>query len=164
MKLWKNKFSNQNKILLGIIIVIILVAGGAGLKKYRDYNHGYTKENVVVNKIDLKKTSGPASLPENFPKDIPVDFTNVIESNTSDYLDHSVIVSVFAYTTKTQSQEAVFNSYLNYLQRSGYKVLPEDKNIKTGFILGRKGNVELGININQASDVATVRVAYTERK
>jgi hypothetical protein len=108
--------SNRSALLLalaGAVLIIIAYFMLRGPSPKQEEAPSITKENVKVTNVNLASAVSPESrLPEGFLRDIPVEFGEIVESYSADYLDKNLTQYVVAY----MSSKSVEEKYKEYEQ------------------------------------------------
>lgn len=152
----------KNLVVLLLVLLIIILGGSILYKKIQ--NDGNTREKVKITNADLTAENPAQKVPANFPKDIPVQLTEVIESYDLEYPERGVIVSGITFKT-FRTPADLFESYKGYLVQAGYVVDERNMNQDSGVLYFTKENNVLGVIINPLNEVdgkRAVQLVYTK--
>ncbi len=154
----------RNPIVVLLVLLIIVAGAAVWFKKY--YNNSNTREKVEVTKIDLEKAEGKDKIPVDFPKEIPIQLTNVEDSFTMAYPERNVVVSGVTFKTSSSSND-IYEIYEGFMQASGYTVDVKNTDRDKGVLYGAKDGNVLGMIITYAEEVGSMRrvqLVYTQYK
>lgn len=158
--------SNKTSLVSILILLILIVGAVFWFKKYYK-NDGNFHEKVVESPVDLSKATKPEEkIPASFPKDIPLQLNEVIESTTLNYPERGVTVSIISFKTFRSNAE-LFSTYKVYFTNAGYVLQNSNTGEKLGTIFGDKDGNNLGvmIGLNVESDgQRIVKLVYTQNK
>lgn len=153
----------KNLVVL-LFVLLIVIAGGTVL--FRKYFDGNSHEKVKYSQVDLSKAEANEKIPVNFPKDIPVELTDVTDSYNVEYPDRGIIISGVTFNTLRPPFE-IFNFYKQTLIQLGYEINDVSTNQDRGILYARKGEDVFGVTINAINSTdgkLTVRLVYTAKK
>ncbi len=148
------------KPIVLLIVLLILIAGG--ITVYKQYNSKSKNKNVTIETVDLRTAKGENKLPKGFPRDIPVDLSNVTESFSANYEDDKVLQGGFTFMSQ-QTKDEAYNSYLTSITNSGYILDTQNTNKEAGYILGTKDGSQISFAITEINNSVQIQVAYTNR-
>lgn len=152
----------KNLVVL-LVALLIVIAGGSVLYK-KINNDGNTREKVEINKIDIEKVEGAEKIPAGFPKDIPLELGEVIDSYTMDYEDRGVMISAVSFRT-FRTPADLFGFYRGSLNIAGYLENELNTNQDRGILYMEKGGNQLAISIgisNVEDGKREVQIVHTE--
>jgi hypothetical protein len=147
-----------------LIVLLIVIAGGTVL--FRKYFDGNYHERVKLSQVDLSKAEPNEKIPANFPKDIPVELTDITESYDMEYPARGVIISGITFNTARPPFE-IFNFYKQTLIQLGYAIDDSSTNQDRGILYAKKGGDVLAMAINSVNPTdgkVTVRLVNTAKK
>jgi len=116
---------------------------------------------VKVTQANIAET-GTSRLPAGFPKDIPVEEVNVIESYRAVYTEQNVTQYTVSYTS-TKSRDALWDMYNSFMKSAGFSLDTSASFKSLGQISGSKGSDGLSIVLSARSGLTLVQVSYLDR-
>ena len=150
----------KNLVVLLVVLLIVIAGGSVLFKKYFD---GNTHERVKVSKVNLEKAEGAEKIPANFPKDIPIQLTDVEDSTSSEYPGRNVIVSSITFKTLRDPRE-LFNTYKQYFETNGYLINTTATKEENGVLYASKKDNTVAVIISYADEINSARrvqIVYT---
>lgn len=161
---------NSHKTLIysaiALIIVLLVVVFLATISKKSPSNTQkpeVTKENVLVNKVDLNSTSDKEKLPQGFPAFIPVETKDAFESYSASYPERKITQYTVSYkTSKTVSEK--YDEYLSFMTKNGFTFSNDGQNKETGTLYGTKNGDDLLVVVSKSEDKTSVQISYLDRQ
>ncbi len=153
----------RNPIVVLLVLLIIVAGAAVWFKKYN--NSTNTREKIEVTKVDLEKAEGKDKVPVDFPKEIPLQLTDVEDSFTMSYPERNVVVTGVTFKT-FRSANDIYETYNGFMQTSGYTVDVKNTDRDRGVLYGAKDGNVLGMIISseEAGSMRRVQVVYTQYK
>ncbi|MBX4198871.1 hypothetical protein KW800_01180 [Candidatus Parcubacteria bacterium] len=121
-----------------------------------------TETKVEVTKTDITQ-NGLSSLPVGFPSDIPVEVSNITESYRAAYQGKGLVQYTVSYTSE-KSRESLWNSYSEFMNKSGYTIDKGSSSKSLGQIYGVKGIDSLSIIISVRGGLSLVQINLLDRQ
>lgn len=144
-------------IAVGLVLYFLLPGAPQDLGETIEVSEG-----VVVERVDLEKTTGANRLPPGFPLDIPVNVDTIQDSYTADYKDNGFTQHSLSYTT-SDSIEGVYTTYLGYMESEGYDFSDQTLIDTLGSLYGTKDGNDLSAVMSLHSEGTLVNLSYLER-
>lgn len=152
----------NQKILIGLVIVLLVLAGILYLAKNKLGNKGgsdRSNQPASVNKVNVDFSKDP----ENFPSSIPIEAGAQVTQNYNAAAPSGQYQATKTFVTKASLAENL-SLYTNYLKSNGWTVegTVDESNYKS--VAGKKDNEKIQVNIdeNKTSKVKTVSIIYTK--
>ncbi len=155
--------NNTNHILrtIGAVVFLVVVIGGFVFwQRYQAQKRALVIANtpMKVEVVNTPEIAGKAQKPEGFPADLPVELTDVVESQKSNFTEQGAVQTSFTYRSKKALSEK-YSEYLSYMQKSGYEVKEGSANeVKTLF--GTKAGENLSITLSTWESLTVVQIAH----
>jgi hypothetical protein len=156
-------------------LVVIVIALGAGWyvvsQRQPDIDGPVTEEvvtdentkeidGVLVTQSSVADTG--SKLPAGFPRDIPVEQSNITESYRAVYTEHGVTQYTVSYTSN-KSRDALWDLYNSYFKSVGYTV--EQGSSKTqGQISANKGSDTISVVLSARGGVSLAQISLLDRQ
>ncbi|MDP2641952.1 MAG: hypothetical protein Q8P21_01510 [bacterium] len=160
---------SQNKKIVSVIIIIVLILGAGYLLlgKYRapgEVNQqaptdSGNQELMVVAVENTPMVRGVLSTPARFPTDIPLEKEKILESATTRYPDQNAQQLSASYqSSKTITEK--YAEYKNYMTGSGYQITESPVDASVRAIFGVKEDANLTVAISSSGGGTLVQLSY----
>jgi len=146
-------------IALGVIILVVLVFF---FIFYGKSGSSDGEINVSLNEIDISSVSEEEKLPEGFPKDVPVELSNIEDSYSAVYEDDGFTQNSITYTSSKTIAE-IYSEYEGFMEDSGYEITDSSLASGVASLYASKDNDDLSVVIANVSGLSTVSVSYLDR-
>ncbi len=141
------------------IIIVVIVIFGTGYLLFGKYRRSASDRPMTVMVENTPMVNGTLAVPAGFPRDIPLDRGEVLESATTQYpAQNARQLSVSYQSSKTAAQK--YAEYKNYLETSGYEVTEGDANAPVRGIFGTKADANLSVVISSSEGKTLVQLSY----
>lgn len=156
--------TSHRKIITSVLAIVLLVALGYILfNKYGAKNGQVPQEdNTALMEVVVEhtpRTNGVLPVPTEFPQDIPVEKTSIVESATSVFSDLNARQLTVSYQSKKTVGEK-YTEYKNYMTEAGYTLSEGGTGANLKSVFGTKENINLTVVISKAEVGSLVQIAY----
>lgn len=122
---------------------------------------------VVTGTVEVVKTSiaetGGSKLPVGFPKEIPVEASNISESYRAVYASKGVTQYTVSYTS-LEKREELWMLYSDFMQSTDYEVDTNVSSKSLGQITGTKNNDTLSAVVSVHGGLSLVQLNFLDRQ
>lgn len=161
----EQKGPDKKTILAVLAVLVILTIAYLVATKYdakkelEDAQRASETKPLDVVVEHTQRVNGALPVPPNFPADIPVEKTDIIESATTEYptLDAKQL-SLNYMTSKTVAQKLA--EYKDYMTKAGYTLTEGDPSSPVKALFGTKEDANLSVVISSQNGKTLVQVAY----
>ncbi len=126
-----------------------------------------TKENMVLTRVDLATATGQNTLPDGFPKEIPVETANITDGHKVVFPDRGVTGrGITEYTIEfisSKSKGEVYDMYEAFMPASGYRFGEGNRSKEKGILYGRSNSGDLSIVISEKDGKTNVHLTVLKQ-
>jgi hypothetical protein len=171
--------NKDSQIVLSVLLLVLFLVGGAMLvtRSHKEVSaplEATGEDSPVVEaptgkpSADVSVTPAPSldsgkALPEGFPKNIPVEVGNIVESYKVVYKTHDNVTQYTVSYTSNSSVSALWTKYSDFLREEGYTVDTTATDKKTGTISGTKSQSTLAAVVSSHDNVSLVQLSLLYR-
>jgi hypothetical protein len=149
---------SKNMLLLIVAIVMIFIAAYLLPEKYRAIETNQNLSTVVLVE-NTREIHGVLPVPSGFPKDIPIENQNIVDSSTTYHPIEDIKQFYVSYLSEKGVAEK-FNLYREYMIQAGY-ILSEEKSKRS--LSGTKGNSTLYVNLGERDGKTLVELSFLSK-
>lgn len=159
--------SVHKKTIAATMLVLVLILGGYTWVKYegkfvRDSLESQKGNDVIVDQTK-RNSDNKLGIPDNFPREIPIEAGNIIESYRVAYSGRGALQYTLSYhSEKTKSEK--WDEYSDFMRQNGYTINAESSNRGEGTIAGVKNRNMLIVRIVNENDRTIVRINLIEQE